>query len=144
MAKIHTKILSEAEIQAIHEASLSILKKTGIMIHHDEVLKLVGEAGAGVNKDSKIAHMPEQLVMDCITKAGKRYILHGRDLQCTARFGYGDLVLMSSPGQFGWIDSQTGRLRSATIKDARDAICLGDALPNINIVGSMAHPEEIS
>ncbi len=144
MAKIHTKILSDTEIQTIHDASLAILKKTGIMIHHDEVLKLVGEAGATVHNDSKIARLPEQLVMDCVTKAGKQYILHGRDLQCTARFGYGDLVLMSSPGQFGWIDSQTGLLRSATIKDAHDAICLADALPNINIVGSMAQPEEIS
>jgi trimethylamine--corrinoid protein Co-methyltransferase len=144
MAKIHTKVLSDAEVQTIHDVSLAILKKTGIMIHHDEVLKLVGQAGAKVNKDSKIAHLPEQLVMDCIAKAKKQYILYGRDLQCTARFGYGDLVLMSSPGQYGWIDSQTGRLRSATIKDARDAICLADALPNINIVGSMAQPEEIS
>ena len=144
MAKIHTKILSDAEIQAIHDAGLSILKKTGIMIHHDEILTLVAEAGARVDKDSKIARFPEQLVMDCIAMAKKQYILYGRDLRCTARFGYGDLVLMSSPGQYGWIDSQTGRLRSATIKDARDAICLGDALPNINIVGSMAQPEEVS
>jgi len=55
MAKIHTKILSDAEIQAIHDAGLSILKKTGIMIHHDEILTLVAEAGARVDKDSKIA-----------------------------------------------------------------------------------------
>jgi len=144
MANIHVEILSDAEIQTIHNASLSVLKKTGIMIHHDEILKLVAEAGARVDKNSKIARLSEQLVMDCISKAKKQYILYGRDLQCTARFGYGDLVLMSSPGQYGWIDSQTGRLRSATIKDARDAICLGDALPNINIVGSMAQPEEIS
>lgn len=114
------------------------------MIHHDEILKLVGEAGARVDINSRIAHLPEQLVMDCIVKAQKRYILYGRDLQCTARFGYGDFVLMSSPGQYGWIDSQTGRLRSATIQDVHDAICLGDALPNINIVGSMAQPEEVS
>ncbi|MHC4693807.1 MAG: trimethylamine methyltransferase family protein, partial [Planctomycetota bacterium] len=100
MAKIHTKILSNSDIQTIHGASLAILKKTGIMIHHDEVLKLVGQAGAKVNKDSKIARLPEQLVMDCIAKATKQYILHGRDLKCTARFGYGDLVLMSSPGQY--------------------------------------------
>jgi trimethylamine--corrinoid protein Co-methyltransferase len=144
MAKIHTKVLSDAEIQTIHQASLAILKKTGIMIHHDEILKLVAQAGARVDKDSKIARLPEQLVMDCIAKAEKQYILYGRDLQCTARFGYGDLVLMSSPGQYGWIDSKTGRLRSATIQDARDAICLGDALPNITIVGSMAQPQEIS
>ena len=144
MASIHVKILSDAEIQTIHNAGLSVLKKTGIMIRHDEILKLVAEAGAKVDKDSKIAHLSEQLVMDCIAKAKKQYILHGRDVQCTARFGYGDLVLMSSPGQYGWVDSQTGRFRSATIQDARDAICLGDALPNITIVGSMAQPEEVS
>ncbi len=144
MANIHVKILSDKEIQTIHDASLSVLKKTGIMIHHDEILKLIGEAGATVDKDSKIARFPENLVMDCIAKAKKQYILYGCDLQCTARFGYGDLVLMSSPGQYGWIDSLTGRLRSATIQDARDAICLGDALPNVNIVGSMAQPDEIS
>ena len=144
MASIHVKILSDAEIQTIHNAGLSVLKKTGIMIHHDGILKLVAEAGAKVDKDSKIAHLSEQLVMDCIAKAKKQYILHGRDVQCTARFGYGDLVLMSSPGQYGWVDSQTGRFRSATIQDARDAICLGDALPNITIVGSMAQPEEVS
>ena len=137
-------ILSDAEIQTLHDASLAILRKTGIMIHHDEILKLVAEAGAGVDKDSKIARLPEQLVMDCIAGAKKQYILYGCDLRCIARFGYGDFVLMSSPGQYGWIDSRTGRLRSATIKDARDAICLGDALPNINIVGSMAQPEEVS
>jgi len=144
MAKIRAKILSDDEIQTIHDASLTILKKTGIMIHHDEILTLVAEAGARVDKDSKIARLPEQLVMDCIAKAKKQYILYGRDLHCTARFGYGDLVLMSSPGQYGWIDSHTNRLRSATIQDARDAICLADVLPNINIVGSMAQPEEIS
>jgi trimethylamine--corrinoid protein Co-methyltransferase len=144
MANIHVKILSDAEIQTIHNAGLAILKKTGIMIHHEEILKLVGEAGAKVDKVSKIAHLPERLVMDSIAKAEKKYILYGRDPLCTARFGYGDLVLMSSPGQYGWIDSKTGRLRSATIQDARDAICLGDALPNITIVGSMAQPMEIS
>ena len=144
MAKIRAKILSDDEIQTIHDASLTILKKTGIIIHHDEILTLVAEAGARVDKDSKIARLPEQLVMDCIAKAKKQYILYGRDLHCTARFGYGDLVLMSSPGQYGWIDSHTNRLRSATIQDARDAICLADVLPNINIVGSMAQPEEIS
>ena len=144
MGKIRLKILSDAEIQTIHDAGLDVLKKTGIMIHHDEILKLVEEAGATVDNNSKIAYMPERLVMNCVAKAKKQYILYGRDLQCVARFGYGDLVLMSSPGQYGWIDSRTGRLRSATIQDAHDAICLGDALPNITIVGSMAQPEEIS
>ena len=143
MANIHIQVLSEREIQSIRDASILILRDTGIMVHHDKALKLLEEGGAKVDQDSKIARLSEQLVMDCVARAGKRYILHGRNAERTARFGYGDFVLMSSPGQFGWIDSRTRRLRPATIQDARDAIHLGDALANINIVGSMAQPEEI-
>jgi trimethylamine--corrinoid protein Co-methyltransferase len=143
MANIHVQVLSDREIQAIHDASLVILRDTGVMAHHEEVLKLLGQAGAKVNQHTKIARLPEQLVMDCIVRAGTKYILHGRSADCTARFGYGDFVQMSSPGQFGWIDVRDGRLRPATIQDTRDAICLGDALGNISIVGAMAQPEEI-
>jgi len=144
MGKINVKVLSDEEIQAIHEASLVILRDTGIMVHHKEVLKVLGQAGAKIDNNSKIAHLSEQLIMDSVERAGKQYILYGRDLQRTARFGYGDMVLMSSPGQYGWIEPETNRLRSATIQDARDAIRLGDALPNITIVGSMAQPQEVS
>ncbi|NQT83182.1 trimethylamine methyltransferase family protein [bacterium] len=142
MADIHVEILSEREVQAIHDATVLILRDTGIMVHHDEVLKLLAEAGAQLDHHGKIARLPEQLIMDCIALAGKQYVLHGRDRDRTARFGFGDLVLMSSPGQKAWIDSDTGELRPATMQDLRDAICLGDALPNITIVGSMAQPEE--
>ena len=143
MAKISVKVLSDSEIKDIHEASLVILRDTGIMVHHEEALRLLGEAGAKIDKSSNIARLPEKLVMDSVAKAGKKYILYGRDAECQARFGYGDFVLMSSPGQYMWVDSQTNQRRAATVQDARDAIRLGDALENINIVGSMAQPEEI-
>lgn len=156
MARIHAEILSEQEIRDIHETALVILRDAGIRVHHDEVLRCLGESGAQVDQYRKIARLPEQLVMDCVARAGKQYILYGRDAARTARssagvpacnsarFGYGDLVLMSSPGQRAWIDSQTGQLRPATMQDLRDAIRLGDALPNVTIVGSMAQPADLS
>jgi trimethylamine---corrinoid protein Co-methyltransferase len=156
MARIHAEILSEREIRDIHEAALVILRDAGIMVHHEAVLRLLADAGAVIDQNRNIARIPEPLVMDSVAVAGKRYVLCGRDAALTtrssaglpachsARFGYGDLVLMSSPGQRAWIDSQTGQLRPATMRDLRDAIRLGDALPNITIVGSMAQPAELS
>jgi trimethylamine--corrinoid protein Co-methyltransferase len=143
MAKLSVKVLSENEIKGIHEASLVILRDTGIMVHHQEALRLLGEAGAKIDSSNNIARLPEKLVMDSVAKAGKKYILYGHDQKCQARFGYGDFVLMSSPGQYMWVDSQTNKRRAATVQDVCDAIRLGDALENINIVGSMAQPEEI-
>jgi len=145
MARIAVlQLLAEREITAIKDASLVILRDTGVMVHHDDMLRLLGDAGARIDAGHKIARLPEQLVQDCVARAGKRYVLQGRDPNRTARFGYGDLVLMSSPGQYAWIDLQTGQRRPATIQDAHDAIRLGDALENITIVGAMAQPEMLS
>jgi trimethylamine--corrinoid protein Co-methyltransferase len=144
MAAIQLRVLSDPEIQAIHGATLAILRDTGVRVHHEEILRLLDEHGARVDRDCQIAKLPETLVMDSVARAGKRYALHGRDPKRKARFGYGDLNQISSPGQYGWIDSETGQHRSATLQDARDAIRLGDALANITIVGSMGQPKEIS
>lgn len=121
---------------------MQILRDTGVMVHHEEALELLVQAGAKVV--GKIARLPEKLVMDSIERAGKKYILYGRDPEKTACFGFGDFVLMSSPGQYSWIDTETDERRAATISDAHEAITLGDALSHITIVGSMAQPEGIS
>lgn len=136
--------LSEQETEAIKEASYVMLRDTGVMVHHDAVLRLLSEAGAAVDRERKIARLSEKLVVNSVSQAAKQYTLYGRDGNQTARFGHSDFVLMSSPGQFAWIDLQTGDRRPATIQDTRDAIRLGDALGHITIVGAMAQPEEIS
>jgi len=144
MATIHVEVLSEKEIDAIHTGTLQILRDTGVMVHHDEALELLQQAGAKVQQDKKIARLGEQLVMSSVEQAGKNYIIYGRNPERTARFGYGEFVLMSSPGQYSWIDTDSGERRAATIDDTGEAIRLGDALDNIKIVGSMAQPKEIS
>lgn len=101
MAKIDVRVLSDQEIQSIHDTALVILRNTGVRVRHDGMLKLLAESGARVEFSSQIARLPEAIVMDCISRAGKKYILYGRDPRRIARFGHGDLVLMSSPGQFG-------------------------------------------
>ncbi|UCD51754.1 MAG: trimethylamine methyltransferase family protein [Phycisphaerales bacterium] len=144
MANIHVSALTEQEINDIHEASLAILRDTGVLVHHEEMLKLLGQAGATVDATNKIVRLPERLVLDSVAQAGKQYTLYGRDPARVARYGQGDFLLLSSPGQYAWIDIETGQRRPATTQDVRDAIRLGDALDNITIVGAMAQPEEVS
>ena len=138
------RVLSDLEIQAIHGASLTLLRDTGVRVHHEAILRLLGEQGAPVDHDRKIARLPPPLVMECVARAGKRYVLQGRDPAHTARFGFGELNQISSPGQYGWIDSETRAQRPATMRDVREAIKLGDALAHITIVGSMGQPKEVS
>ena len=91
MASIQVRIHSDNDIEGIQGASLGILRNAGVLIHHEEVLRILGENGAKVNCDCAIARFPEKLVMDCVARAGKQYILRGRNPARFARFGHGDL-----------------------------------------------------
>jgi trimethylamine--corrinoid protein Co-methyltransferase len=136
-------ILNQSEIDRIHRATLQVLDKVGVRIYHAGILERLAEAGADVNRNTQIARMGEPLVMDSLARAGKSYVLYGRDGTHLARFGYGDLVTISTPGQFSWVDSLQRARRSPTSEDTQKAILVGDALEHITIVGAMTQPADI-
>ncbi|UCF35599.1 MAG: trimethylamine methyltransferase family protein [Acidobacteriota bacterium] len=144
MGRISLSLLTETDLGQIHSASLQILERTGTVIHHSDILKRLADVGARVNQAGERVFFPPELVEESLAKAGRRYTLFGRDPKKNVAYGDGHFSLMSSPGQYSWIDLETGLRRSATLTDAVDAIRLGDALENIHVVGAMAQPEEFS
>ncbi|MCR4405595.1 MAG: trimethylamine methyltransferase family protein [Anaerolineae bacterium] len=136
-------VLTQHDIESIHHTSLAILRDVGVSLPNQEVLEALAGAGADVDFNHQVARIPERLVVDSVERAGKQYILYGRDPNRTARFGYGDFVLVSSPGQFAWVDEDGGPRRQPTQEDARAGILVSDALEHIDIVGAMGMPLDI-
>ena len=136
-------ILSQGEIDSIHRATVRVLSQVGVRVHHDGVLERLAAAGASIDRATHIARIDEHLLTDALAKAGKSYVLYGRDGTRTARFGYGDLVTISTPGQYSWVDSMQKTRRAPTSEDTRQAILVGDALEHIAIVGAMTQPVDI-
>ena len=143
MARPHISLLDRSEIERIQGASLRILAEVGVHVPHAEALERLGGVGATVDRARSIARLPERVVLDAIAAAGKRYVLHGRAPGQVARYGYGECNLMSTPGQFAWFDAGSVQRRDPTLADARAAIALGDALPNVTVVGGMAVPLDV-
>lgn len=136
-------VLAQRDLETIHNTSLSILRNVGVSLPSREVLNALAQAGADVDLDRQVARFPEHMLAEALKRAGKQYVLHGRDAERTARFGYGDFVLASSPGQFAWVDEDDGQRRPPTQEDARTGIRVGDALDHIDIVGAMGMPLDI-
>jgi trimethylamine---corrinoid protein Co-methyltransferase len=136
-------LLSPEEIHSIHDASLEVLSHVGIQVHNHTLMQRLAEGGARVDPARSLVYLEEDLVMDAIHQAGKQFVLHGRDPAKTARFGFGERNLISSPGQFSWFDHRSGARREPVLADAREAAILGDALPNLTIVGAMAVPVDV-
>jgi trimethylamine--corrinoid protein Co-methyltransferase len=143
MARPRIPLLDSAEIERIQGTSLRSLAEVGVHVPHAEALERLRAAGAKVDRGGAIARLPERVVLDAVAAAGKRYVLHGRSPGQVARYGHGDCNLMSTPGQFAWFEAGTGQRRDPTLADARAAITLGDALPNVTVVGAMAVPLDI-
>lgn len=144
MSQPKISLLSENDLENIHNATLKILRDVGVFMHNKKILGLLDDLGAIVDHKNSIICFPEKIVAESIQRSTKQYILYGRDKQRIARYGYGDKNLMSSPGQFGWFDyKENGKKRDPVLEDAHDAAIVGDALENVTVVGAMAVPEDV-
>ena len=136
-------VLSEEQIQSIHEASLRILERVGVEVPHAVVLRRFAECGARVDTASKRVRIPPDLVMRSLEQAGKQFTLYGRDLERRAAFGQGKRNYNSIAGEALWVDRVGGERRYASLEDVATAARFGDALKQINLVGAMADPQEL-
>jgi trimethylamine--corrinoid protein Co-methyltransferase len=138
-----SRVLSEEQIQRIHQASVSILERVGVLVPHERMLGELAAAGARVDGGEQRARLPEELVMRSIAQAGKTFTLYGRDLAKTARFGQGRRNYNSVGGEASWVGEVGGERRFARLADVVTAARFGDALENITIVGAMADPNDV-
>jgi trimethylamine--corrinoid protein Co-methyltransferase len=122
-------VLSEDQIEAIYEAALEILRRTGALVHHPEARELFREAGARVVHGR--VFVPEGLVRAALASAPERVVLAGRERGAGARV----LRLEKNRIHYGTgsdcpfvLDPRTGERRRATFEDVRDAARVNDAL----------------
>lgn len=137
------KVLTDQLINKIHQKSLEILETIGVNIPHSEILTRFAEKGAAVDLNKKLVKIPSELVMELLSKTGKKFSLYGRDLTKKAEFGFGKHNYNTSGGQAFWIDKVGDKRRYATLNDVRTAARFADALEQITIPGAMADPHEI-
>lgn len=138
-----TTVLTPDQIKRLHETSMAILERVGVVIPHPELLDRFAASGAAVDRAAQRVRIPEALVMRCLGQAGKKFTLYGRDLSRQARFGQGSRSFNSIAGEALWLDTVGGERRYPTLRDVAAAAFLGDRLEHIDIVGAMADPHEL-
>jgi trimethylamine--corrinoid protein Co-methyltransferase len=140
----HLKLLSSGQVEAIQETALRILSEIGVKIHNEESFRILADTpGVTAHRESNVVQMSPNAVIESVAQAPKHYSVYGRDRTRSVAFGQGQLIFKSTPADPFWADAETKTWREATIADTRQAIDIGDALPNIDIVGAMVEPAEI-
>ena len=70
--------LSAREVEELHCASLEILERTGLNVHHPEALRLLRDAGAWVEGDGPRVRLPAGLVQQALASAPERVVVANR------------------------------------------------------------------
>lgn len=123
------EILSTDEVIRIHDVSLDVLANTGVQVDDVETRKMLGEAGAVVDKSNGIIKIPESLVHEALKKAPKEFVLYGRDGVQPLSLGQWDTYFTTGGYATYAYDLTTGARREVTSRDLADAVRLADALP---------------
>ncbi len=130
--RLRLDILAEDELEDIHLATLELLHKTGVFVEKGEALDLFANAGAQVNRQTKMVKIPPHLVEECIRSAPSRVTLYGRNPKH-------DLVLDTTRIHFTnfsegvmVVDPYTAELREPVKKDLENVARVIDYLEDVD------------
>ena len=135
--------LTEDEIECIHEASLRILKETGVKIHSEKVRRLLAENGAEVN--DAIVKIPSSLVEEAVKKVPKEMTLCAREPNCDLKIPSNDFHFLATTGfsPFVTTNLETGERRKSTSSDLKDFAIIGDYLGTVDYFWPSVIPNDI-
>ncbi len=128
--------VTTSQLEQIHNASLEVLERTGMLVKHKEALALLKEAGCRVKGER--VWVPGWLVEECIRTAPQRITIANR-------LGSRVMPLEKNRSYYGTgsdlpftIDMESGERRVSTKEDVIHASKVIDALPNFDFLMSYA------
>lgn len=126
-------LLSEANLEQIHLATLEVLEDVGVKIECQEALAIFKAAGARVEEDTHIVHIPPYIVEEAIQAAPKRFVCAGRDRKNDFLLEAGRVNFIPFGEGVKVIDPYTKEVRESTKKDAAQLAILTDYLDQIDL-----------
>lgn len=131
MATHAYKPLSDVDIQRIHEASLTVLEKTGVSVQDSEARDILKAGGATIDEAENRVYISRSMVEAALANACKSFVLAGRDPKHDLVMG-GERVYMGTGGAAIKVLDLNGTVRRTLLKDIAEIARLVDALDNIH------------
>jgi len=127
-------VVSEDQLEAIHQASLTILSEIGMDILHEEAKTILKQAGADVDPASDRVRFDKDLVESVIGLAPRSFTLHARNPERSVEIGGNAVAFCSVASAPNSADREGGR-RAGAIADYRNFIRLGHTLESVHLWG---------
>ena len=134
--------LDEDQLEAVHQASLTVLKDTGILFLNDEALTILAAAGCSVDHATSLVRFDPDFVTDRLARAPASFEIVPRNPEKRLVWG-GRHFNFGQVGSAPNIQDSSGR-RPGTLADYRDFIKLAQAFNCIHFLsGYPVEPQDI-
>lgn len=134
--------LSDQQCRKLHLASLEILERTGVRLHHQMSVALLKKAGAAVSDGNRV-RIPPALVEKSFDTAPHEVTLYNRHGDPAVPVGKNRTFFGTGSDCLNILDHRTGQRRRALLQDIVEGVTLCDALENIDFVMCMFLPDDV-
>ena len=138
MSRPRINFLSQEELDAIHNAALEVLEKTGVRVLSEQALDILKKAGAKVDYTSNHASIPRKLVQEALNMAPKTITYAARDPKHDLLFNKQKAHFLAAGGPPFMLDWGTGEHRYSTSEDIVRCCTLTDALDHVDLIWPLA------
>jgi trimethylamine--corrinoid protein Co-methyltransferase len=126
------KLFSKNSLEDIHNASLEVLQRTGVVFKHEGALKAFENAGAYVDYKAQRVYIPNYLVKEALKKAPSKVMWHSRNPRKAIRFEDNRIHFGPVCTPAFVYDLDTELRRDSTMKDFENIVRLMDYLERID------------
>jgi len=125
-------MLSEDLVKQIIDEAFGLLMDPGVRVHNQEALDLLAEAGAEVDRESRIAHIPEKIARRALETAPSEFHLYNLDGEQVVHYGGDSVQFDPGSAAITILDSKTQRQRAAVTEDFVKFVKLVETLPQLD------------
>ncbi|UCE16575.1 MAG: trimethylamine methyltransferase family protein [Candidatus Bathyarchaeota archaeon] len=122
------RVFSEDALDAIHLASLEVLEKTGVKIHHGESILKMLDNGCTVDFEKGVVKFPSYVVEEAVKKTPKTFSEYGRNPKYDYKLDGRHVYFITDTETTSTVDLKTGEWRPSTMDDLEKLTRVTDAL----------------
>jgi trimethylamine---corrinoid protein Co-methyltransferase len=134
--------LTDAQCELLHEATLQVLERTGLLIEEPEALALLGKAGASI--DGSLVRIPRRLIEQALDVVPREVTLFDRAGEPRLRLAGHATYFGTGSDCMYCFDHRTNSRRRAVLQDVAEAARVTDACENIDFVMSLFTPSDVT
>ena len=135
MKRFNVNMLSNDNIEKIHQTSLNILENIGVKVMNESMKRYLKKIGAATDGAGDRVKIPRQVVQQCLDNSVKDisfYTIDGKRMNLKQGGGY-NISICVDPNVYDFVDGKRGPL----LKDIEKNVRIGDYLPRIDGIYKM-------